>query len=151
MDQMILQEVQEKRKMAEDKAKKRRLKTKVKKRGATCSESEKGKKEDVQVPELMRKIEHVVAKNKSCPFQLEKEIRERFERKCSIVNNGTEQKMLQGSMHIIQPSMGDDCYYDDDDDDDDDKSSGFGSALSLQLGTSSISSLRGRSHSTNSL
>ncbi|KAG7324973.1 hypothetical protein KOW79_011289 [Hemibagrus wyckioides] len=84
----------------------------------------KGKKEDVQVPELMRMIEQVVANNKSCPFQLDKEICERF-------------MMLQGSMHILQPSMDDDdCYYDDDD-----KSSGFGSAPCLQLGTSSTSLL----------
>lgn len=49
MDQMILQEVQEKRKMAEDKAKKRNLKTQAEKRGATSPESEKGNKSAVHV------------------------------------------------------------------------------------------------------
>ncbi|KAK3529539.1 hypothetical protein QTP70_032055 [Hemibagrus guttatus] len=86
----------------------------------------KGKKEDVQVPELMRKIEQVVANNKSCPFELDKEICERFERKSSTVSNQTSQ-MLQGSrkyrsMSLIRPKMDD--GYDDDD--------GYCSAESLQ-------------------
>ncbi|KAG7324970.1 hypothetical protein KOW79_011286 [Hemibagrus wyckioides] len=101
----------------------------------------KEKKEDVQVPELMRMIEQVVAKNKSCPFQLDKEICERFERKCSTVSNQPSQRMLQvreeyGSMSQFRPKM-DDGY------DDDDKSSGYSSANSLQTETSTTPLLRG--------
>ncbi|KAG7324972.1 hypothetical protein KOW79_011288 [Hemibagrus wyckioides] len=102
----------------------------------------KGKKEDVQVSELMRMIEHVVAKNKSCPFELDKEICERFEKKSSTVSNQPSQRMLQvrreyGSMGLDPPNMHDGYY----DYDDDDKSSGFGSASQLSR-TSSRSSLR---------
>ncbi|KAK3529538.1 hypothetical protein QTP70_032054 [Hemibagrus guttatus] len=69
----------------------------------------KGKKEDVQVPELMRKIKQVVANNKSCPFELDKEICERLERKSSTVSNQTSQSMLQvrrqyGSMSFHPPN-----------------------------------------------
>ncbi|XP_060753031.1 GTPase IMAP family member 8-like [Tachysurus vachellii] len=107
----------------------------------------KGKKAAVQVPELMRKIEQVVANNKSCPFQLDKEICEKFEKKCSTVSNQTSQRMLHirkehGSMPWIPPNMQDDDY------DDDDKSSGFGSSLSMQPVT--FPSLRDMSRSTSS-
>ncbi|XP_060752938.1 GTPase IMAP family member 8-like isoform X1 [Tachysurus vachellii] len=119
----------------------------------------KGKKAAVQVPELMRKIEQVVANNKSCPFQLDKKICEKFEKKCSTVSNQTSQRMLharkeQGSMSWIPPNMHDDDY------DEDDKSSGFGSSLSMQpvMPMQSSPSLRdrlrsnrGRSRSTTSL
>ncbi|XP_047673427.1 uncharacterized protein LOC113638703 [Tachysurus fulvidraco] len=90
----------------------------------------KGKKAAVQVPELMRKIEQVVANNKSCPFQLDKEICEKFENQCSTASNQTSQRMLHvrkehGSMGLLPPYM-------DDGDDDDDKSSGISSASSMQ-------------------
>ncbi|XP_053094600.1 GTPase IMAP family member 8 [Pangasianodon hypophthalmus] len=94
-----------------------------------------GKKEDVQVPELMRKIEQLVANNKDCPFQLDKKICETVERKYSIVSNQTSQRMLKdskkyGSMIWPPPNM---C--------DDDQSSGYSSFQSLP-GTSSTPSLR---------
>lgn len=65
----------------------------------------KGKKEDVQVSELMRKIEQVVENNRSCPFELDEE---KFERESSAVSNQTSQRMLQvrreyGSMSRIRP------------------------------------------------
>ncbi|GAA6106651.1 uncharacterized protein LOC113638703 [Tachysurus ichikawai] len=68
----------------------------------------KEKKAAVQVPELMRKIEQVVANNKSCPFQLDKEICEKFQRQCSTVSNQTSQRMLHvrkehGSMSSLPP------------------------------------------------
>ncbi|GAA6106653.1 uncharacterized protein LOC113638703 [Tachysurus ichikawai] len=69
----------------------------------------KGKKSAVQVSELMRKIEQVVANNKSCPFQLDKEICEKFEKQCSTVSNQTSQRMLHvrkehGSMNWSPPN-----------------------------------------------
>ncbi|XP_060752913.1 GTPase IMAP family member 8-like [Tachysurus vachellii] len=87
----------------------------------------KGKKAAVQVPELMRKIEQVVANNKSCPFQLDKELCEKFEKQCSTVSNQTSQRMLHvrkeySSMISLPP------YMDDDD--------GFGSSQSLHHETS---------------
>ncbi|XP_047673686.1 uncharacterized protein LOC113662621 isoform X2 [Tachysurus fulvidraco] len=107
----------------------------------------KGKKAAVQVPELMRKIEQVVANNKSCPFQLDKEICEKFENQCSIVSNQTSQSMLhvrkeRGSMSSLPPHM---------EDGNDDKSSGYGSYQSMQHETSSTPPLRGSSRSTTSL
>ncbi|XP_047673688.1 GTPase IMAP family member 8-like isoform X4 [Tachysurus fulvidraco] len=103
----------------------------------------KGKKAAVQVPELMRKIEQVVANNKSCPFQLDKEICEKFENQCSIVSNQTSQSMLhvrkeRGSMSSLPPHM---------EDGNDDKSSGYGSYQSMQHETSSTPPLRDRSRS----
>ncbi|XP_060753043.1 GTPase IMAP family member 8-like [Tachysurus vachellii] len=98
----------------------------------------KGKKAAVQVPELMRKIEQVVANNKSCPFQLDKEICEKFEKQRSTVSNQTSQRMLHvrkehSSMISLPP------YMDDDD--------GFGSYQSLLHETSSTPSLRDLSRS----
>ncbi|XP_060752961.1 GTPase IMAP family member GIMD1-like [Tachysurus vachellii] len=110
----------------------------------------KGKKAAVQVPELMRKIEQVVANNKSCPFHIDKEICEKFEKQCSTVSNQTSQSMLHvrkehRSMPWIPLKM------DDDYDEDYDRSSGFSSDPSLQHETSSTPSLRDRSRSTSSL
>lgn len=56
-----------------------------------------GRKEDVQVPELMIKMEQVVANNKDCHLHLDQEICGSVERKYFIASNQASQMTLEES------------------------------------------------------